>query len=344
MLIEVVLALRDSGATVDSDVHRPPAADSRVDAVLDVTVGATTARFVVEERQRVPYPNELSRLGAIRERLAPLGEPTLVVPFVSEVMASALISAGWSWADAAGNFDMRAGHLVLRQRRTTSPPRPTTQALPQGAGSLGIVRALIGFGGREREDQGATALAGQANVSQPRASQVLRRLLELGLVTKSSYGRWVPDREALLDRFLAEYRGPGGSEQYLYSLDPPTDVAGRAAGLGTPGAPVAISADVGPDLLLAWRRPTIVVIYSLGILDPGELGLVAAQGRHDANVIIRNPDDTSVFPVHELVADFNGADIPLVDATQQIWDLQDLGGADRLEAAGMLSRWLLDHH
>jgi hypothetical protein len=38
----------------------------------------------------------------------------------------------------------------------------------------------------------------------------------------------------------------------------------------------------------------------------------------------------------------DGVDVPLADLTQQIWDLQDLGGADRLEAAGRLREWLLN--
>jgi hypothetical protein len=33
----------------------------------------------------------------------------------------------------------------------------------------------------------------------------------------------------------------------------------------------------------------------------------------------------------------------LADPLQQIWDLQDLGGADRIEAAGRLREWLLEH-
>jgi hypothetical protein len=30
------------------------------------------------------------------------------------------------------------------------------------------------------------------------------------------------------------------------------------------------------------------------------------------------------------------------DVVLQIWDLQDLGGADRIEAAGRLREWLLE--
>jgi len=214
--------------------------------------------------------------------------------------------------------------------------------LPQGSGSLGIIRALIRFGQGEEEGASATALAVQAMVSQPRASQVLHQLHELELVHRTRDGRWLPRREPLLDRFLAEYRGPGGSERYLYSLDPPADVAARAARMSAAARPVIMSADVGPDLLLAWRRPSVLILYTTWDIDPVELELVEAQGRHDANVIVRHPRDVSVFPVPQLFAEVQGADVPLADPSQQIWDLQDLGGADRLEAAGMLREWLLN--
>ncbi|MEA2589629.1 MAG: hypothetical protein QOH66_2556, partial [Actinomycetota bacterium] len=42
------------------------------------------------------------------------------------------------------------------------------------------------------------------------------------------------------------------------------------------------------------------------------------------------------------VATAGGIDVPLADPTQMIWDLHDLGGADRVEAAGVLREWLLN--
>jgi DNA-binding transcriptional ArsR family regulator len=337
----VVPALEAAGASVRRVKSERRVHGRRVDAMLDLALGKVRATFAVEERRRAPYPNELAKLQPVQKSLAGFGTPMLVVPFVSEPLGSALTQAGWSWADAAGNFDLRADNLVLRQRSTTERPRIRTSRLPQGSGSLAIIRALIGFPRWTNEGPGVTALANQVGVSQPRASQVLRRLLELDLVARSPEGRWLPDREALLDRFLSEYRGPGGSVRYLYSLDPPNEVAMRAAQQADERS-LAVSADVGPDLLLAWRRPSVMILYVHQLLDLNRLGLVEAQGRHDANVIIRTPDDASVFPANLLVADVDGLEVPLAEPTQQIWDLQDLGGADRLEAAGRLREWLLN--
>ena len=339
--MDTVRWLRESGLTVE-DLTPAGGTHAGVDAILEVVAGDRSARFAVQAKSRAPYPHELERLQQSRHGLTARGHPLMVAPFISEPLGSILTRDGWSWADAQGNFDLRAPGLLLRQRRTATPPAPKRKTLPRGSGGFAVIRALVGFSGGEDGEPGATALAAQAGVSQPRASQILHHLYGLELVDRSGHGRWEPRREALLDRFLAEYPGPGGSEQYYYSLDSPVDVAVRAGRVSTPGRPIAVSADVGPDLILPWRRPSLVILYTKHAIDPSGLGLTQAQGRHDANVIMRTPQDRSVFPTPALVAQIQGSDVPLADPLQQIWDLQDLGGADRIEAAGRLRQWLLE--
>ncbi len=336
--MKAVRWLRESGVAVVQQALEPEG-DVGVNAVLEVKVGDQRARFAVELRQRAPFPNELGRLRELRQRLSRLGEPLLMAPYVRQEVGEALSRDGWSWADSLGDFDLRAPGLVLRQRRSVKPPKPARATLPRGPGSFAVIRSLIRSGAGEGAEPGATALASQAGVSQPRVSQVLQQLQELELVKRIGRGRWRPEREALLDRFLTEYPGPRGSEQFFYSLDSPTDVAVDAArGLGEQ---MAVSADVGPDLLVACRRPSVVILYARRLVDPASMGLVEAQGRHDANVIIRMPADRSVFGVPALVAAVQGVEVGLADPAQMIWDLLDLGGADRAEAAGRLREWLL---
>lgn len=336
--MDVVRWLRESGLVVEDQVAG--AADVGVDAILDVASDGYKARFVVQVKGRAPYPHEVERLERSRRELARRGQPLMIAPFVSEPLGAILTKADWSWADDQGNFDLRAPGLLFRQRRTITLPVPRRRFLPRGSGSFAVIRALVRFGG-EDEGPGATVLAARAGISQPRASQVLRHLHDLHLVERSARGNWKPCREALVDRFLAEYPGPGGSEQYCYSLDSPTAVAVRAGQVAEPRRPVVVSADVGPDLIVPWRMPSLVILYAKHVIDPSDLGLTGAQGPHDANVIVRMPSDRSVFPVPALVAQVQGNDVPLADPLQQIWDLQDLGGADRLEAAGRLRQWLL---
>ncbi len=339
--MEAVQWLREAGVRV-KDRAADEEADAAADAVLDVAADdGHSARFAVQVKQRAPYPHEIERLERSWHELAGRGRPLLIVPFVAESLGPMLTRAGWSWADDEGNFDLRAPGLVLRQRRAAAAPAPRRRSLPRGSGSFAIIRALVTLSGSAQEESGTTALAVQAGVSQPRASQVLRHLHDLELVERSGRGHWRPRREALADRFLAEYPGPGGSEQYYYSLDPPIEVAVHAGEMSTPRHPVVASADVGPDLIVPWRKPSLVILYARRLIDPPALGLVNAQERHDANVIVRMAEDQSVFPRHELTAQVDGSEVPLADPLQQIWDLQDLGGADRLEAAGRLRQWLL---
>jgi hypothetical protein len=339
--MDAVRWLRESGLTVEDLTPADPT-DAGVDAVLAVETGDRAARFAVQVKSRAPYPHELDRLKHSWPGLAVRGHPLMVAPFISEPLGSILTRDGWSWADSQGNFDLRAPGLLLRQRRPSTSPMPKRKTLPRGSGSFAVIRALVGFSGGEDEEPGATALAARAGISQPRASQVLHQLRELELVDSSGHGRWEPRREALLDRFLAEYPGPGGSEQHYYSLDSLVDVAVRAGQASTQSRPISVSADVGPDLILAWRRPSQVILYAQHAIDPSVLGLTQAQGRHDANVIMRTPRDRSAFPVPALVAQVQENDVLLADPLQQIWDLQDLGGADRIEAAGRLRQWLLE--
>jgi DNA-binding transcriptional ArsR family regulator len=342
MLMEAVRWLEESGLAVDQQ-ETLLRDDARADAVLDIAAGEAGGRFVVELRQRAPYPNELVHLERSRKSMSQLGNPLLVVPFVSESLGGELTRAGWSWADEAGNFDLRAPGLVFRQRRALRKPRSPQKTLPRGSGSFGVIRALIRSSDGEDEGASATALAAQARVSQPRASQVLRRLESQKLVERVEHGRWRPHREALLDQFLAEYPGPGGSETYFYALDSLTEVAIHAVRLL--GRQVVVSADVGPDLILAWRRPSKIILYVRRLISSSDLRIVEAQGRHDANVVVRMPSDQSVFPASPpLMVEIQGVKVGLADPSQMLWDLHDLGGTDRMEAAGELRKWLLKYH
>lgn len=268
----------------------------------------------------------------------------LVAPFVTEGTGERLTEAGWSWADLEGNFHLRAPGLLVHQRRPRTQHAPS-KTIPQGAGSLAIIRALISFTEGEAVTN-ATAFAKQVGVSQPRVSQVLGRLRDLGLVDKINR-RWSPHREELLDRFLEEYRGPGGSEHYFYSLSEPTEVA-IAATSGSEFSsrefryPIVVSGDVAADLMASWMRPRVVVLYAAEEVPTDQLKLTPAIGRDDTNVIIRFPQDESVFPRQDSTASIGDHNIPLAHRSQVIWDLRDLGGTDRLEAAGEIHKWLLN--
>jgi hypothetical protein len=326
--------LRKGGC--DVTLHDPP---EGVSALIELRADGLERLFAVERRRRAPYPSEIRSLADRLFEISDYGAPLLLAPYVSQGIGNLLNDHGWSWADEAGNFGIRSRGLRLFQRISSSPPKPARN-LPQGKGALAIVRFLI----RMSDELGAigpTELSKIANVSQPRASQVLTQLQRLNLIEKGPDG-YRADQEALLDAFLNEYRGPGGAEAFFYSLDAPVTAALHVIGvLDHEGHRVAVSGDVGADLLAPWRSPTVALVYVDGLVDTNDIGLVAAQTRHDANVVLCFPDDTSVFRYRPLDATLAGRSVPLADETQILWDLHHLGGDDRLEAADQLRQQIL---
>jgi hypothetical protein len=208
-----------------------------------------------------------------------------------------------------------------------------------GAGTGAIVRVLIG----SREPLSGVALAEAVGVSQPRASQVIRLLMEQSAVRATDDG-YVGRPAKLLDLYERRTR-PAliQAEAYWYSTRPLSDQVTRVIRLARANTTdVAFSADVGPDLLVPWRHPTLAVVYAGGAMELSDAGFVPAEGRADASTIVRWTADgtllTSATPWPRIVDN-----IPLTDPTQQWWDLLDLGGEDRREAADRLRAAIIAH-
>jgi len=126
-----------------------------------------------------------------------------------------------------------------------------------------------------------------------------------------------------------------------YGIHPIIEQANQAIELaGDRHVAIAFSADLAPDLLVPWRHPTLTVVYASGSLPLDNVGLVPAEGRADASMIVRwTHDDTLLSgPAGPRLVE----GIPITDPVQQWWDLLDLGGEDRAEAADRLRRAIID--
>lgn len=207
-----------------------------------------------------------------------------------------------------------------------------------GAGTAAIVRFLVAA------DAPVTgvALAHAVGVTQPRASQVLKQLAALDVVRVTEDG-YIGRRPRLIDLYGRRARPLlADPETHWYSTTPMSEQGHRirelADGLGTA---VAFSADLGPDLLAPWRHPTLTIVYATDQLTVETVRFVPAEGRADASLILRRTTDrTLLSPAGDWPASVG--DIPLTDPLQQWWDLLDLGGEDRREAADRLRRAILD--
>ena len=104
---------------------------------------------------------------------------------------------------------------------------------------------------------------------------------------------------------------------------------------------VAFSADLAPDLLVPWRHLTLTIVYATDSLMLDGAGFVSAEGRADASAIVRwTRDPVLLSPAPPWPSEVDH--VPLVDPVQQWWDLLDLSGEDRREAAERLRRAILD--
>jgi len=201
-----------------------------------------------------------------------------------------------------------------------------------------VVRALVAAPGPMTQVE----LAALVGVSQPRISQVLSRLRTRSAVSVTDDG-YAGQKANLLDLYLANHRPAFVSPEVgWYSVRPVREQIERVcAAASETSARVAVSADFAPDLLVPWRHPTLTAVYTDRPLDLTPVGFVRADGRVDATVLLRHTPDSTLLAAFEpwpRVVD----DIPLADPVQQIWDLQDLGGEDRHEAADRLRAGILD--
>ena len=214
----------------------------------------------------------------------------------------------------------------------------TTATRRWGAGTSALVRAMIATTRPVTQVELATLVG----VSQPRVSQVLGRLMTSSAVTSTTDG-YVGHRKQLVDLYVDNHR-PAlvAGELPWYSLRPMREQVDLLCAHATStGTRVAVSADLAPDLLAPWRHPTLTVVYTDDVLDLTAAGFVRAEGRVDATAIVRHTSDTTLLAAFEpWPRSVNG--LPLVDPVQQIWDLHDLGGADRVEAADRLTTAVLD--
>lgn len=207
-----------------------------------------------------------------------------------------------------------------------------------GSGTAAIVRVLVAAD----EPLSGTAIAGLAGVTQPRVSQVLKRFRGRGGVDLVT-GGYVGKAGVLLDLYRVRFRFPlSMDESYWFSVRSMADQIERVERVAeASGVRVAWSADFSVDLVVPWRHPTLSVLYVDDVLGLADAGFVPAEGRGDASLIVRKLVGRA-FPgaVAPWARFVDG--VGVADPCQQWWDLLDLGGDDRVEAAGRVRTAIIE--
>lgn len=207
-----------------------------------------------------------------------------------------------------------------------------------GAGTAAVVRVLIA----SDDPLTGVSLASVVGVTQPRVSQIIKQLADHDAVTATPDG-YLGEPAKLLDLYAARTRPHLiEPESYWYSTRPLTEQARRALALARHReVNMAFSADLAPDLIAPWRHPTVTIVYVDATLPIEDAGLVPAEGRADASLIVRWTDDDGLLsPAAPWRGEVEGT--PITDPCQQWWDLLDLGGEDRADAADRLRTAILE--
>jgi hypothetical protein len=175
------------------------------------------------------------------------------------------------------------------------------------------------------------ALARDLQVSQPRISQILRLLANHDIDIEH-----LDDPEQhrrLVDLYVRYHRPNAVSESLFYALDPAYEQVRQVIeAANRQDVRVAVSADLAPDLIAPWRTPTLTVVYAEASVDLEPSLFVPAIARGEATLLIRHVSDDSLLAPWTT----SRPDIPIIHPVQQVWDLYDLGGEDRIEAAERL--------
>jgi hypothetical protein len=287
-------------------------------------------------------PSDISALGNRHP-----GPALLVMPSATPAARATAEAAHWSWLVADGRSTTGilriGGHRITVDSRAETPERLRRRPGRVPWGTFALVRRLV-----ERPYASQQQLAALSGISQPRASQTLRALMDRRLVTRTAAGWAIRQVDEIVQWWLDSYPGPGGISTYWYGLDQPLEQARNVVGLLdarlrplSPELPVAlVSGDVAADFIAPWRSPSRAVIYARNGLDLTEAGLTPA-GINQATLELILPQDPGLWPTSDLARQIQRG-LPLADPLQVLWDLRRSPGSDTDEAVARLRQTLSD--
>lgn len=207
-----------------------------------------------------------------------------------------------------------------------------------GVGTVAVVRLLVA----SDTPLSGVAIAGLVKLSQPRVSQVLSQLSRDQAVMATPRG-YIGDTERLLELYRDRVR-PSlvEPESYWFSSRGFLEQAQQLVELSrTHEFSVALSADLGVDLLALGHQANVTIAYVSERPRLETIGFMVARGRETASLIVRVTEDSTLFtPTPPWRSEVVG--LPLTDPCQQWLDLQELGGEARNQTALRLGQAIMN--
>jgi hypothetical protein len=221
-------------------------------------------------------------------------------------------------------FGLDDGVVILGgEERSTRGEEPAHRISPRAPyARFALYRALV----RTREPRSQTTLAGECGVSQMSISKLLAA--DPALAGRTSGGWLAHDPTSLVERFLADYPGPGGLSEFWFS---PRPVVEQGEIASTTDVSVLLSGDTAADRLAPWRIPRRARVYCDHSLPLEEAGFGRTDPR-EASLHVTIPADRTI----RATATAWYPDGRTVDPLVAAWDLRSTGGADSSEAVDRL--------
>ncbi len=233
-----------------------PSGDARIDLVLHVKFHALDFRLLIEVMDQHSFSSVHMRDKA-HKAMAYASKvdgavPMIMAPYISSRRQEFLRDLGVAYMDLSGNVfirhksihvDRRGFGNRFREKRSVGDPFSDRASL--------ALRVLI----ESRRSWGLRELAQKAGLSPGYASKVVRRLEELGYVSRSQEGIKLHDARSLLDDWVADYKKrPKARERvqkYFCRAKSPLEIMSRMAMLGEPPSETkyAMSLQAGAHLV-----------------------------------------------------------------------------------------------
>lgn len=324
--------------------------DSGADIELRDPRTRDVAVFEVKTWQKPVGPAVVDRLAHHRAAVHRL---LLIAPRFSNETRQTIAALGWSWlalpetGEPEGHIKLSDGPELAIGGRLRPSNENNRKTGPRAYRRFAVIRRLLAHPDLPRQ----TELALMGGVSQPRVSQILSELAELGFVTKAPGARqrrWaVADWNGLLDHWLANYPGPGGVTTYWFGLDSVTQQAKSVMSyldetvIGHLEDRCVASGDAAAEHVAPYRRSQQAVVYARHGGDLQALGLTpSAEGT--STLALTVPADLSIWPIPTTEPDWLHPRAPfkIADLVQVLWDLLHAPGPDADQAASALRRRL----
>lgn len=303
--------------------------------VLDTPHGSLTVE--AKRYRRAPSPSGLHDLIADHDSATKM---LLVVDEVSNNLRTALFQNHVSYVtnEELALF-LDDGTVISENLTPREDSAPRQPAVPwRGRTAFQVLRRLI----QNPPGQPQTLIARDAYVSQPRVSQVLKSLHELGFGADTDQH----DPTELLELWLTDYPGPGGVSTRWYGRDPIGQIATAAYEHAVAAhADPLLSGAIAADLIAPYARPTSAVLYVDAHIDLSAVGLVRTPDPETAVLELIVPDDPTVRPQANrppATTMLSGQQVEFADPLQIVWDVARSRGIDAPKQAEHLRLHLLD--